>query len=339
MRYLFIVLFLLSSLVSLAQQPSFKAWQAEAKKDKKMLPEFGNLKKTAKEVAADEQFVTSIVSAGESKSAGASQMVRIGFDYLYRGDLKTAMYRFNQAYILNPKNSGIYWGYGAVYSALGAYDEARSEYMQGLQLEPESAPILTDYATTYLGEYYDTVRSNYKSAQKSLTMAKEKLLAAYAIDPSYINTTYKLSIVYLNDQDCENAKKYLKETRALGGQPITKEYLTDFNLRCGNCTSVKTGSFQVETTRSGHTKIERTKNYQIEENESLGYKLKLKIDWLDECTYTLTPVADLANPKSGKVPAMILTCQIVEVNADHYIQVSNSDVDKRQVTSQVNIIQ
>jgi len=339
MRYLFITLFLLFSLVSHAQQPSLKSWQTEAKKDKRMLPEFGNLKKNATEIESDQKFISNIVESGKSKAEGAHEMIRLGFDYLYRGDLKTAMYRFNQAYLLHPKNSGIYWGYGAVYTALGAYDLAREEYSEGLKIDPKSAPILTDYGTTYLGEYYATVRSNYKVATKHLNKAKEKLLEAYTHDPDYINTTYKLSIVYLYSQDCENAKKYLKETRDLGGQPITKEYLTDFNLRCGNCTSVRTGTFQIESARNGPTKIKRNKNYQVEENKSLGYKLKLKIDWVDECTYTLTPIEDLANSKNRKVPSRVLTCQIIEVNTDNYIQVSSAEGDKRKLTSQLNFVQ
>lgn len=339
MRYLIIVLSFVCSFGAYAQQPSFTSWQRQAKNDIRMLPEFGNNEKTKQETEADTRFVNSLVDAGKSKSEGALDMIRIGFDYLYKGNLKTAMYRFNQAYLLNPKNSGVYWGYGAVYSALGAYDEARNEYTEGLKLEPESAPILTDYATTYLGEYYDEVRSNYKSAQKSLKMAKEKLLASYAIDSQLINTTYKLSIVYLNSQDCANAKKYLKATRALGGQPITKEYLTDFNLQCGDCSNVKTGNFQIESHRNGVTKIARNKNYQIEENESLGYKLKLKVDWIDECTYTLTPVENLANSEQKDISKMVLTCQIIEVNEGHYIQVSRSDDNERPLTSQIEIIQ
>ena len=339
MHNLLIIFFFVFSLGINAQQPSFKSWQKQAKNDIRMLPEFGNAEKTKQEIDADKKFVNSIVEGGKSKSEGSHEMIRIGFDYLYKGDLKTAMYRFNQAYLLNPKNSGIYWGYGAIYSALGAYDEARNEYTEGLKIEPESAPILTDYATTYLGEYYDNVRSNYKGAQKSLKMAKEKLLASYAIDSKYINTAYKLSIVYLNSQDCTNAKKYLKATRALGGQPITKSYLTDFNLQCGNCSNVKTGNFQIESLRNGVTKIARNQNYQIEENESLGYKLKLKVDWVDECTYTLTPVANLASPEQKDIPKMVLTCQIVEVNEGHYIQVSSSDDNERPLTSQIEIVQ
>ena len=339
MRHLFVTIFILISVATFAQQASYKAWQTEAKENKRMLPEYGNLIKSEKEIESDQKFINNIVESGKSKAEGSHEMIRLGFDYLYRGDLKTAMYRFNQAYLLQPKNSGIYWGYGAVYSALGAYDLARNQYDTGLKLNPESAPILTDYGTTYLGAYYDTVRSDYKVATKHLNKAKEKLLAAYAFDPEYINATYKLSIIYLYSQDCDNAKKYLKETRALGGQPISKEYLSDFNLRCGNCTSVKTGSFKIESARDGLTLIKRTKKYQIEENESLGFKLKLKIDWLDDCTYTLTPIEDLANPKSGKLPTMVLTCQIIEVNSDSYIQISSAEGEKRQLTSKLNFVQ
>jgi tetratricopeptide (TPR) repeat protein len=339
MKYITIALSFVFSLGAYAQQPSFKSWQVEAKKNIRMLPEFGTTEKTKEEIATNTRFINAIVDAGKSKSEAAHEMIRIGFDYLYKGDLKTAMYRFNQAYLLNPKNSGVYWGYGAVYTAMGAYDEARSQYKEGLKLDPKSAAILTDYATTYLGEYYADVRSNYKKAQKNLKTAKEKLLDAYAIDPGYIHTAYKLSIVYLNSQDCSNAKKYLQATRALGGQPITKEYLSDFNRQCENCSNVKTGNFQIESLRDGVTKIARNQDYQIEENEALGYKLKLKVNWVDECTYTLTPVVNLAKPEQKDIPKMVLTCQIVEVTSDYYIQVSSSDDNQRPMTSQIEIVQ
>ncbi len=336
MRHLFIFILLCSSLSSLAQEYSLKSWQNEARKNKEMQPEYGNLKKNTEEIKADNIFVNNIVESGKSKSEGASEMIRIGFDYLYKGDLKTAMLRFNQAYLLHPKNSQIYWGYGAVYKTLGAYDLARAEYDKGLVINPTSTPILTDYGTTHLGDYYATIRSDYKLAKAHLSKARKKLLEAYSFDSKYINTTYKLSIIYLYDKDCENAKKYLKETRELGGQPITKEYLTDFNLRCGNCSKVQTGNFEIESARNGITKITRNKNYQIEENKSLGYKLKLKIDWIDECTYTLMPVEDLSKSKKGKVPTRVLRCQIIEVNDDNYIQVSKAEGEKRQITSQLN---
>lgn len=339
MWYFILLLSFVFSLGVYAQQPSFKSWQMEAKKNIRMLPEYGTTEKTKEQIDADTIFVSSIVDNGKSKSEGAQEMIRIGFDYLYKGDLKTAMYRFNQAYLLNPKNSGIHWGYGTVFSAMGAYNEARSEYEKGLKLEPESAPILTEYATTYLGEYYTDVRSNYKHAQKNLKLAEEKLLTSYAIDPNYINTAYKLSIVYLNSQDCRNAKKYLQATRALGGQPITKQYLSDFNKQCGGCSTIKTGNFQIESLRDGVTKIARNQNFQIEENESKGYKLKFKIDWIDECNYTLTHVANLAKPEQKNIPKIVLTCQIVEVTADYYIQVSSSNDSERPMTSQIGIVQ
>ena len=77
----------------------------------------------------------------------------------------------------------------------------------------------------------------------------------------------------------------------------------------------------------------------IEKNESLSYKVKLKIDWLDTCTYTLTPVANMTDPNQKNIPKKVLTCQIVEVNSDHYIQVSSTDGNKTLKTSQIEIVE
>lgn len=336
MRYITILLLLCAISFTNAQQQSFQSWKIAAENDKRMLPEYGNQTKSTEEIASDNRFINALLQAGTSKSEGAYEMIRLGFDYLYKGDLKTAMYRFNQAFLLNPNNSGIYWGYGAIYSAFGEYHLAREQYTKGLQLEPRSAAILTDFGTTYLGEYYANVSQNQNKAAEKLEMAKEKFLASFAIDSEYIHTAYKLSIVYLYIGDCSNAKKYLNKTRELGGQPITKSYLSDFNLRCANCSRVKIGQFEINSKEIGKTTIKRSKKFQIEENKQMNYKLKLKVDWLDDCTYTLQPISNYDNKR--ELPKELLTCQILEVNEDSYIQVSTVGNNQKPLTSEISII-
>ena len=103
----------------------------------------------------------------KSEKEASNHMIGLGFQYLNRGDIKTAMYRFNQAYLLNSENSNIYWGYGAVYMALGKFDLSREQYEAGLKIDKKNEKILIDYGTTYLGEFY-----NYYQTDKS--MANEK---------------------------------------------------------------------------------------------------------------------------------------------------------------------
>ena len=154
-----IITFILSSfcLASIGQEPDFADWQKEAETNKRLLPKYGGLEKSKKEKKSDEEFIAQIMEKFDTKEDASNDMIDLGFQYLYRGDLRTAMYRFNQAYLLDNNNSNIYWGYGAVYMTFGEYDLARAQYQEGLKFNPDNDDILIDYGTTYLGEYYDMV--------------------------------------------------------------------------------------------------------------------------------------------------------------------------------------
>lgn len=251
------------------------------------------------------------------------------------------MRRFNQAFLINPKDADLYYGFGAVYFNLGGMKQARKQYDKGLEIEPNHFEILTDYGTTYLGEYYNEINSDPSSASKNLDLALEKLRESYLVDQNYSSTTYKLSIVYLLKNDCENSRKFLDITKKIDSNVITQDYLNEFNLKCRNdkidCSTIKTGNFRIDDKEIGTTLITRTDNFQIEENENLNYKLKLSITWLDECTYELKPVEDLINP-NAELPTMIVTCHVTEINGNSYQQVSSSNESSIKISKEVEIL-
>ena len=136
------------------------------------------------------------------------------------------MYRFNQAWLLNPENENAFWGFGAIYLSFGDIDNALAQYDEGLGMNPKSTNLLTDKATAYM----------YKFQQELLPADMDRaitlLLQSYAIDKTNQNTLFKLSACYFFKDDCANTLKYLKECEALGGQPITDEYREAVKSKC-----------------------------------------------------------------------------------------------------------
>jgi hypothetical protein len=55
---------------------------------------------------------------------------------------------------------------------------------------------------------------------------------SYKLDPTDQNTTFKLSNLYWNKGDCDNAWKYYDECKALGGRPITDAYPKYLEKKC-----------------------------------------------------------------------------------------------------------
>ena len=77
------------------------------------LPMYGNKPKTDAQKKADEEFIQ-LVQKEMSLSKGAEHQVKRGWEAFYDRDNATAMKRFNQAWLLNPNNADIYWGFGDV---------------------------------------------------------------------------------------------------------------------------------------------------------------------------------------------------------------------------------
>jgi hypothetical protein len=55
---------------------------------------------------------------------------------------------------------------------------------------------------------------------------------SYELDPKDQNTTFKLSILYWIQGDCENAWRYYDECVKQGGQPISESYTKDLKEKC-----------------------------------------------------------------------------------------------------------
>jgi|SRR6185312_247712 len=153
-------------------------------------------------------------------------MVKLGFDYLYRGDINTAMKRFNQAWLLDPKNENAYWGFGAVYFTFNDYDEALKQLEKGLSINPSSSSILTDIATINVSFYMTKHDIGYLN--KTIVLFNQP----YKLDPSNQNTLFKLSAAYYYKNDCTNAWKYYKECMKLGGRPIPTGFADALKKQC-----------------------------------------------------------------------------------------------------------
>jgi tetratricopeptide (TPR) repeat protein len=208
---------------SFAQQISLEEWNQEAKSNIRLLPKYGLVPKTKEQKELDESLVNDMLNKGYTRRKASEEFIDLGFKYLYK-DIKTAMYRFNQAYLMDSSNVDIYWGYGGVYLVLGDIERAKDQYQIGLTKDDRNAKILTDLATCYMIEFYSLSQSEPDKANARLENAIDILTKSYKIDQKNQNTLFKISACYLNKRDCSNALKFYNECLKLGGDPVTEEY-------------------------------------------------------------------------------------------------------------------
>ena len=235
MKTKFTLILLTITFFSFAQNDNYKQWKELAEKDISLQPEYGNVKKNESQKESDRKFREDILGYYKGDTIAASKkMAELGFTYLYdKGDYVTAMRRFNQAYMLNSKNSDAYYGFGTVYFNLGDMNMARKQYDKGLKLNPEHSKILTDYGTTYLGDYYNSIETNTADSNEFLNMANDYLTRSYKINKKDSNTIYKLSIVKMYLGECKEAKSFFKKAKKMDNPNITESYGRELKQNCG----------------------------------------------------------------------------------------------------------
>jgi len=215
----------------MGQQMTSEKWDEEAKTNIRLLPKYGQAQKTEAQKNSDKEFIETALKKDSTNRKASDHLISLGFQYLYR-DIKTAMYRFNQAYLLDSTNTDIYWGFGGVYMTLGDYAKAEKQYQEGLAINPNNTHLLTDYGTFFMAQYYGLQPIDEKGALTNLESAITYMVKSYQLEPIDQNTTFKLSICYWNKGDCDNAWKYYDICKALGGQPITEDYTKDLKKKC-----------------------------------------------------------------------------------------------------------
>jgi Tfp pilus assembly protein PilF len=228
---LLVICLTLYTLTTSAQQLTLDQWNEQAKTNIRLLPKYGYAEKTDDQKKADQEFIAAALKQDSTNRRASNHLIRLGFQYLYT-DITKAMYRFNQAYLLDSANSDIYWGYGGVYMALGDFPKARDQYITGLAADPKNTHLLTDYGTYFLVQYYTGQPLDEKSALTQLDSAINYMTKSYKIDSKDQNTTFKLAVCFLQKKDCKNAWRYYNECSSLGGQPITADFTKALKEQC-----------------------------------------------------------------------------------------------------------
>jgi len=226
MKYLIITFTLFTSLLLNAQKMSYDEWRKEANDNIRLHPKYNNAEKSKGQLEADQQLIKESLETHGTLEKASEYNVSRGFDYLYAGDLKLAMYRFNQAWLLNPRNENVFWGFGGVYFTYGDFEKALTQYEEGLKINPKSSNLLTDKASVYLGKYYSS--QNLSDINQAIELFKTSL----TVDSKNQNTLYKISISYFIKDDCKSALKYYNDCKKLGGKPIAKEYTNALLQKC-----------------------------------------------------------------------------------------------------------
>ena len=108
------------------------------------------------------------------------------------------------------------------------------------------------------------------------------------------------------------------------------------------CRSVRYGKFRIDQTIADSTVttyLERKDDLQFERNYQFGVEYKFIVDWIDDCTYTLTLLETIRDENDFGYPDNeLITVRIKEVNEEYYMHVTQSKFYDMEFESKVTIL-
>ena len=89
-------------------------------------------------------------ASGQDVKHHAKHAVELGWNYFNRGDMDTALRRFNQALILDPDFAPAYFGIAYVYSIQSKFDLAIENYRKSIEKDPTFSHSYSNMGLAFL---------------------------------------------------------------------------------------------------------------------------------------------------------------------------------------------
>jgi tetratricopeptide (TPR) repeat protein len=187
---------------------------------------YGGIPPTPTEAKADQELIDYEVKKLGSREAGARDAVRLGFKYLAQSDWRTAIKRFNQAWLINGESAEVFWGFGAALSYEGKFPESEIYFQKASALTPENGRLLIDYGFMY--QFWATRGTKDKTAkQKYLDKSIELFQHGSSLEPSYERAYFDWAVSLFFKKDYSGAWEKIKQAEKLGGKSIDAKFLKD----------------------------------------------------------------------------------------------------------------
>lgn len=189
------------------------------------IPLFGERPRSAFQKKEDERFLQSCDRLFPNRQEACAFFSERAWDYLKEGQLDTAVYRFNLAYLLNPTCAEPYWGLGVISYHRGDLPEAIKLLGKGLSVEPQNAALMVDLATLQLTHFKES------KDNQELTQATDLLTKSLVIEPANANAYLKLSLVDFYQEHYDQAWEHLHKCRTLDIATIDITYLAELRAK------------------------------------------------------------------------------------------------------------
>ncbi|MDO6391359.1 hypothetical protein Q4E40_14560 [Pontibacter sp. BT731] len=229
-------IFLAAATILLGASMAF-AQEQQPELPPKVRPMFGQVAKTDAEQKADEKFLTSCDKSFESRTEASNFFMERGWEFMKEGQVDTAVYRFNLAWLLNPDNYNTYWAFGVAEYNRGKVGDAIGMFDRALKYQPNNSLLLSDMGSAYLQQYISDKK------KKNLKQAAAFLDRSIKADPNNAFALANLAQVNFHNKKYAEAWEYLHRGRDLNIMSLDYNFLSDLMTQMPD----PKGLFRLET--------------------------------------------------------------------------------------------
>jgi tetratricopeptide (TPR) repeat protein len=116
----------------------FSSCQSQDNTVDNTIPMYGETEKSKEYKETDEKFIKDCLKQFGSIDSSVFVQIDHAWRYYYNNDLKTAMKRFNQAWLLNPEFPDSYFGFASLLETQGNSTEATRYYKTGIEKDTKN---------------------------------------------------------------------------------------------------------------------------------------------------------------------------------------------------------
>ena len=194
------------------------------------LPMYGNAAKTPEMQKADQKFIDEMVKRFGDRKKASAKACEAAWQHIGKQDWPTAMKRLNQAWLLDPDNAYVFWGYGVVMASQGKYEDGIRYFTKADNLGPNNGRLLCDFG--FLNQEYGIRGSKTrKEAQARFDKAIELYRKASLAKPDYDRTYFNWAITLYYKEDFRGAWGKIKEAERYGGASISQDFIRDLTKK------------------------------------------------------------------------------------------------------------
>jgi tetratricopeptide (TPR) repeat protein len=194
------------------------------------LPFYGGVQKTPAEQENDRRTVAEAIRRAGGQGKAVELVMGDGWASLKNGDPVTAIKYFNLAWLIEPKNPDVLWGFAAALNQQRKFPPALQLFETARQLSPKNARLLADYGYAWISK---GALSDNTPDERTVSFAKalDLLAQAEALDPSNPMIFSNRAVVrYLQGRYVE-AWKSVDQAEAIVPGSVDPKFLRDLEAR------------------------------------------------------------------------------------------------------------